>query len=49
MVLHTEYEEYMIWPKGVARSPLPPEVPEKYAEDYKEACLILADSPKVCV
>ena len=39
-------EEIQIWPKGVARSPLPPEVPEKFATDYREACLILNDSPK---
>ena len=30
----------------MARPPLPPEVPEKYAEDYKEASLVLSDSPK---
>lgn len=28
------------------RSPCPPEVSEKYGEDYKEACLVLSDSPK---
>jgi hypothetical protein len=36
----------MVRPKGIARSPLSPEVPEKYAEDYREACLVLSDSPK---
>jgi hypothetical protein len=35
-----------IWPKGVGRSPLPPEVPEEFATDYREACLVLNDSPK---
>jgi hypothetical protein len=35
-----------VWPKGVARSPVPPEVPPGIAEDYKEACLVLSDSPK---
>ena len=39
-------QEIMVWPKGISRSPLPPEVPEKYAEDYKEACLVVSDSPK---
>jgi Domain of unknown function (DUF4145) len=34
------------WPKGVARSPLPPEIPEELANDYREACLVLSDSPK---
>jgi hypothetical protein len=36
----------MVYPKGVARSPLPPEVPERFASDYREAALVLADSPK---
>lgn len=33
-------------PRHSARPPLPNEVPAKFAEDYKEACLVLADSPK---
>ena len=36
----------LIRPRGTSRPPLPPEVPEQYKEDYREACLILADSPK---
>jgi len=36
----------MVWPKGIARAPLPKEVPEKYVGDYREACLVLSDSPK---
>src|SRR5713101_6516802 len=36
----------MVWPKGVSRAPVPPEVPMGIVEDYKEACLVLADSPK---
>jgi hypothetical protein len=39
-------KEMQIWPKGTARSPLPPEVPEDFVADYKEACVVLADSPK---
>lgn len=35
-----------VWPKGVARAPMPKDVPPAIAEDYKEACLVLADSPK---
>jgi hypothetical protein len=37
---------YLIYPKGVARSPLPPEVPDTFVGDYREACLVLSDSPK---
>jgi len=36
----------LVWPKGVSRAPVPPEVPPDIVEDYKEACLVLADSPK---
>jgi len=33
-------------PKVAGRPPIPIGVPGKYAEDYKEACLVLADSAK---
>jgi hypothetical protein len=36
----------LVWPRGVSRAPVPPEVPPEIAEDYKEACLVLSDSPK---
>lgn len=36
----------LIYPKGSNRPPVPPEVPKEFAEDYKEACLVLNDSPK---
>jgi hypothetical protein len=36
----------MVWPKGVSRAPVPVEVPPGIVEDYKEACLVLSDSPK---
>ena len=36
----------LIHPKGTNRAPVPPEVPEALAEDYVEACLVVADSPK---
>jgi hypothetical protein len=36
----------MVWPKGVSRALVPPEVPKEIVEDYKEACLVLNDSPK---
>lgn len=41
-----QYKERMAYPKVVARSPLPPEVTEPFASDYREACKVLADSPK---
>jgi len=34
----------MVWPKGVSRAPIHPDVPPEIARDYKEACLVLADS-----
>jgi hypothetical protein len=33
----------MIWPRGASR-PVPPEVPEPYAGDFCEACIVLPDS-----
>ena len=33
-------------PRAPARAPLSPDVPEAFAADYREACLVLADSPK---
>ncbi|MBP7477424.1 MAG: DUF4145 domain-containing protein [Chitinophagales bacterium] len=38
--------EQLIRPKGHNRNPVPKEVPNEFAEDYTEACLILNDSPK---
>lgn len=37
--------EHYIWPKKFSR-PIPPEVPEDFAKDYREASLILNDSPQ---
>jgi hypothetical protein len=39
-------EERLIRPKTTNRAPVPKEVPEDFAADYKEACLVLADSAK---
>ncbi len=39
-------EERTIRPKATNRSPVPPEVTEEFASDYKEACQVFADSPK---
>jgi Domain of unknown function (DUF4145) len=36
----------LIWPRATNRPPCPPEVPDSIREDYREACLVLADSPK---
>jgi len=38
--------EILFRPKAPNRAPLPPQVPMEFAEDYKEACLVLSDSPK---
>ena len=35
----------LVRPKTTGRQPVPSEVPEEFARDYREACLILADSP----
>lgn len=40
------YQRYLSYPKAPSRAPLSPEVPEKYAVDYREACLVLSDSAK---
>ncbi len=42
----TFYEERLVYPKAINRSPLPDGIPETLANDYSEACLVLADSPK---
>ena len=38
--------ERLIYPRTTSRVPLPKEVPEEFAEIYREACTVLADSPK---
>jgi len=38
--------EFLCYPKAPSRAPVPKEVPEGFANDYHEACLTLADSPK---
>ena len=35
----------IVYPKGTAR-PVPPEVEEKFADDFREACLVIGDSEK---
>lgn len=41
-----EKNKLLVYPKGISRAPLSTVVPEIFAKDYKEACLVLADSPK---
>ncbi len=43
---HTYTDETLINPRSISRTTLPPEVPLEFTEDYKEACLVLSDSPK---
>lgn len=40
------YNWVLVEPKAISRAPLPPQVPPEFANDYKEACLTIADSPK---
>lgn len=40
-----KYAQYYVHPKSTAR-PLPKEVPDPYRQDFKEACLVLSDSPR---
>ena len=39
-------KSFVAYPKSSGREPCPPEVPSEFADDYKEACLVVADSPK---
>lgn len=38
--------DILAYPRFPARAPLPREVPREFADDYKEACVVLADSAK---
>lgn len=38
--------ETLIRPKAINRQPISLEVPAIFADDYKEACLVIVDSPK---
>ncbi len=39
-------ERRLVRPKGSSRPPAPSDVPSEIADDYAEACLVIADSPK---
>lgn len=43
---YSAWQETLIYPKAISRTPLSADVPEKFAADYREACIVLADSPK---
>jgi len=36
----------LVRPRGASRTPPAPEVPKPFADEYREACLVLVDSPK---
>ena len=36
----------MVHPKSFSRAPLPPEIPNEFGSDYREACRVFVDSPK---
>ena len=36
----------LVHPKGISRAPLSADVPVEFAKDYREACLVLLDSPQ---
>jgi hypothetical protein len=36
----------LVRPKSISRTPLGKEIPDPFAQDYREACLVLSDSPK---
>ena len=46
VTLNSTDHALMVWPKGTSRAPVSMEVPPEIVEDYKEACLVLSDSPK---
>jgi hypothetical protein len=39
-------QEVLVYPKGFSRTPLSKDIPSKFAQDYKESCLVINDSPK---
>jgi hypothetical protein len=39
-------KKFLVYPKAISRAPISSDVVDKFASDYKEACLVLVDSPK---
>jgi hypothetical protein len=42
----TDPHEYLVWPRGIGRTPLPGAVKDPYRADYLEACNTLDGSPR---
>lgn len=40
------FDQFMVYPKGRARAPLDKRIPADLADDYRQAALVLPDSPK---
>jgi len=40
------WTSFFVYPKAISRTPLSTDVPNVFTSDYKEACLVIADSPK---
>ncbi|EIP96370.1 hypothetical protein OpiT1DRAFT_00785 [Opitutaceae bacterium TAV1] len=40
------YHQSLVYPKSPSRAPLSPDVPAKFADDYREACVVMSDSAK---
>lgn len=39
-------KSFLVYPKTISRQPLSELIPNTFAQDYKESCLVLSDSPK---
>lgn len=39
-------DSILAYPKSIARASVSKDVPDEFAQDYKEACLVISDSPK---
>lgn len=46
LINNSDEGSFLAYPKTFSRTPLSPDVPDPFAQDYKEACLVIADSPK---
>jgi len=44
--LTPNWDHVIVYPKAPSRAPLDKRVPDDLAEDYRQACLVLPDSPK---
>jgi len=46
VIAYNKQRTFLVYPKMYSRAPLSPHVPAHFADDYKEACITLPDSPK---